>query len=181
MKPGDSSSPAAIGDGAAWPCPSVSSSGSPPSSAAAADEKPATYGGKDDDVAARGPRTGGRAASGARAGARAGGRLSGEQHTAKLLSMLVNGWIKNGGRRRGRQLRGDLPLGSCLGLGSWPLAGLAEMPMDATMRSPSWPLVGGLGAGCRPSALAYVGTERCQYHHSRLCIKGSRQGPGAPR
>ena len=58
MKPGDSSSPAAMGDGsvvgagggAAWPCPSVSSSGSPPSSAtAAAGEKPCTYGGKDDD------------------------------------------------------------------------------------------------------------------------------------
>ena len=50
MKPGDSSSPAAIGDGAAWPCPSVSSSGSPPSSTTAAGgEKPCTYGGKDDD------------------------------------------------------------------------------------------------------------------------------------
>ena len=62
MKPGDSSSPAAMGDGsvgagggAAWPCPSVSSSGSPPSSATAAGEKPGTYGGKaDDDVAGAG-------------------------------------------------------------------------------------------------------------------------------
>lgn len=61
MKPGDSSSPAAMGDGsvvgvgagAPWRCPSVSSRGSPPSSAAAAGEKPAgTHGGKDDDVEA---------------------------------------------------------------------------------------------------------------------------------
>ena len=62
MKPGDSSSPAAMGDGSvgagggkACPCPSVSSSGSPPSSAAGAGEKPGTYGGKaDDDVAGAG-------------------------------------------------------------------------------------------------------------------------------
>lgn len=59
MKPGDTNSPAAMGDGvgagAAWRCPSVSSRGSPPSSAAAAGEtKLATYGGKDDDVAGAG-------------------------------------------------------------------------------------------------------------------------------
>ena len=52
MKPRDSSNLAAIGDGAARPCPSVSSSGSPPSSAAAGGKKPGTYGGKDDDMAA---------------------------------------------------------------------------------------------------------------------------------
>ena len=101
MKHRDSSSPAAIGDGnvgagggAAWPCPSVSSSGSPPSSAAAAGEKPGTYGGKDDDVAARSLRAGSRPASGARAGgraanARAGGRAAsdapaGERHAERL-------------------------------------------------------------------------------------------------
>ena len=77
MKPGDSSSPAAIGDGAAWPCPSVSSSGSPPSSAAAGGKKPGTYGGKDDDMAAPAER---RAARGRAAERRAvRGRAAGWQ------------------------------------------------------------------------------------------------------
>ena len=92
MKHRDSSSPAAIGDGnvgagggAAWPCPSVSSSGSPPSSAAAAGEKPGTYGGKDDDVAARSLRAGSRPASGARAGGRAASDApAGERHAERL-------------------------------------------------------------------------------------------------
>ena len=117
MKPGGSSSPAVIGDGsvgagggAAWPCTSVSSSGSPPSSAAAAGEKPGTYGGKDDDVAARSrPASGARRAGGRASGERTGGRAGERRAVRRRASGTRSGWMENGGRRWGRQLRAPNP------------------------------------------------------------------------